>query len=288
MDTNATRALIEYLGFMRQMGFEGLYLPANPFTQPMPVDDHRPRVAGEASTPVESSNKMESRPVAVPHLKPLDCEGGALLVSPVTQHGAREVRNKIAAIHETQPEARMRHMFQCFVQCQACGLGVTRRRFVFGEGPCGASVMFVGEGPGREEDRQGRPFVGNAGELLTKMIAAMGMTRKEVFVGNVVKCRPPMNRAPLPDEIAACSAMLEEQIRCVSPKVIVSLGATALRFFLGTDVSMTRRRGRFLNYQGIPVMPTFHPAYMLRQPSSKRLVWEDLQKVMAHLNPPKV
>jgi len=176
--------------------------------------------------------------------------------------------------------------------CRRCNLCENRRRTVFGEGDPDADLVFVGEGPGEEEDRQGRPFVGRAGELLTKMIAAMGLTRQQVYICNIVKCRPPGNRAPTPEEVAACWQYLIRQLQIIQPKVIVTLGNPATQNLLNTRIGITRMRGNWQvlpaigeGLQGIPVMPTFHPAYLLRQytPENRRKVWEDLQKVIEKL-----
>ena len=167
--------------------------------------------------------------------------------------------------------------------CQRCGLCAQRSHIVFGVGAADARVMFVGEGPGAEEDRRGEPFVGRAGELLTRMIGAMGLRRSDVYIANVVKCRPPNNRDPLPDEVARCEPFLLRQIAAVAPDVIVTLGRFAAQSLLESDVGITRLRGTWQHYHGIAVMPTLHPAYLLRNPSAKRDVWEDLRKVMARL-----
>ena len=143
--------------------------------------------------------------------------------------------------------------------------------------------MFIGEGPGRDEDLQGRPFVGRAGQLLDKMIAAIGLQRQQVYIGNIVKCRPPNNRTPLPDEVEACINYIKWQIYLIHPKIIVLLGATAAHALLGDNRGIMRLRGQWLSYQGIPVMPTFHPAFLLRQEEAKRDAWHDLQEVMARL-----
>ena len=164
--------------------------------------------------------------------------------------------------------------------CTRCRLCEKRTNPVPGEGNPNADLMFIGEGPGAEEDATGRPFVGAAGQLLDKMINAMTFQREDVFIANIVKCRPPGNRAPAPDEAAACIGYLKGQIAQVRPKVIVCLGATALTFLTGEQGGITRLRGKWLEFEGIPVMPTFHPAYLLRQPSAKRDAWHDLQMVM--------
>ncbi len=173
--------------------------------------------------------------------------------------------------------------------CTKCKLCESRTQTVFGEGSFDADLMFVGEGPGETEDRLGRPFVGRAGNLLDKMIVAMGLSREQVFIANVVKCRPPGNRTPLADEVAACADFLRTQILTIQPKVIVTLGGPAAKLLLQTDIGITRIRGKWHNLaalfpQGphIPVMPTFHPAYLLRQytEDNRRKVWSDLKDVM--------
>jgi uracil-DNA glycosylase family 4 len=164
--------------------------------------------------------------------------------------------------------------------CRRCKLCGGRKQIVFGVGNPRAELVFVGEGPGAEEDAQGIPFVGAAGQLLTKMIEAMGFGRDDVYICNVVKCRPPGNRNPEPDEIAACEPFLQSQLRALRPKVIVALGKFAAQTLLNESKPITRLRGTWREYQGIPLMPTFHPAYLLRNPADKKLVWSDLQQVM--------
>ena len=165
--------------------------------------------------------------------------------------------------------------------CRLCKLGRTRTNAVPGEGHPHARIMFVGEGPGADEDAQGRPFVGAAGRLLDKIIAAMDLNRKEVFIGNVVKCRPPGNRVPESDEVSACVPYLARQIELIRPDILVILGATALKALIDPKASITRMRGTWLTRSGIMVMPTFHPAALLRDPGKKVLVWEDMNKVTA-------
>jgi DNA polymerase len=165
--------------------------------------------------------------------------------------------------------------------CRRCRLCEKRTQVVFGVGDPGARLMFVGEGPGADEDAQGEPFVGRAGQLLTKMIEAMGLKRSQVYIANVVKCRPPENRTPLPDEVATCSPFLFRQIAAIGPRVIVCLGTPSAQAVLGTRETITRLRGTFRDVGGYRVMPTFHPAYLLRNPAAKRDVWEDLKQVMA-------
>lgn len=172
-------------------------------------------------------------------------------------------------------------------ECRRCRLAEGRSQIVFGTGDPRARVLFVGEGPGADEDRVGEPFVGRAGQLLTDIIQkGMGLKRSEVYIANVVKCRPPENRKPLPDEMAACLPFLEAQIAAVSPEVIVALGATALEALLGRQAPITRVRGQWMEWRGVPLMPTFHPSYLLRNPAAKREVWLDIQAVMARLGLP--
>jgi uracil-DNA glycosylase len=163
--------------------------------------------------------------------------------------------------------------------CQRCKLARTRKTIVFGQGNPQAALMFVGEAPGADEDEQGLAFVGKAGQLLTKIIEAMGMTREDVFIANILKCRPPQNRNPEPDEVLACHPFLEKQIAAIQPKVIVGLGKFGAQWLLKTMEPITRLRGRLGQFQGIMVMPTYHPAYLLRNPGSKKEVWEDMKVV---------
>jgi len=168
-------------------------------------------------------------------------------------------------------------------ECTRCKLHSTRHKIVFGDGNPKAQLVFVGEGPGADEDAQGLPFVGRAGKLLTQMIEAMGLQRRDVYICNVVKCRPPGNRQPEPDEVACCSPFLFRQLDSIGPKVIVCLGATAFQTLLGTNRSISHYRGQWIDFRGYKMLPTYHPAYLLRNPAAKADVWKDLQKVMAEL-----
>ncbi len=168
-------------------------------------------------------------------------------------------------------------------ECKRCKLCEGRKNIVFGEGSPEADLMFIGEGPGRDEDIQSRPFVGEAGKLLTSLIEKLGMKREEVYIANIVKCRPPHNRNPEGDEIAQCRPFLQKQVEIIKPGVIVCLGKVSANVLLEVDTAITRMRGNFFTYSGIPVMPTFHPAYLLRSPKDKWLTWEDMQKVMVKL-----
>lgn len=167
--------------------------------------------------------------------------------------------------------------------CRRCKLCNSRTHIVFGEGNPKARLVFVGEGPGNDEDIQGKPFVGKAGQLLTKIIKAMNLTREHVYICNIIKCRPPRNRTPEPDEIKACLPFLKRQISAVSPDFICALGSVAIRALLDQEIFISRVRGKFFEFKGIKVMPTYHPAYLLRNPTKKRDVWEDVQKIMKEM-----
>jgi uracil-DNA glycosylase family 4 len=167
--------------------------------------------------------------------------------------------------------------------CQRCRLATGRNKIVFADGDANAQLMFVGEGPGADEDAQGLPFVGRAGQLLNNMIGAMGLKREQVYIANIVKCRPPQNRKPEPDEAHTCMPFLERQIEVVRPRVLVALGATAATYLLGMRGSIGSMRGRIHDYRGIQTVVTYHPAYLLRDPTQKKEAWKDLQMAMAAL-----
>lgn len=176
-------------------------------------------------------------------------------------------------------EARLARLAEAVQRCRRCPLYRTRTHAVVSDGTPHAKLVFVGEAPGREEDLQGKPFVGAAGQLLTRMIEAMGLRRQDVYICNVLKDRPPANRTPLPEEVEACLPFLEEQLAIVQPRVICLLGAVAAKALLGPHVAITKVRGAILDYRGIPAVPTFHPAYLLRNPAAKKDAWSDLKKV---------
>ncbi len=170
--------------------------------------------------------------------------------------------------------------------CRRCHLSQGRTHVVFGTGNPDADVVFVGEAPGRDEDIKGEPFVGKAGQLLTRIINAMGLTRDDVYICNVIKCRPPDNRDPLPAEIEMCEPFLKEQLRIIKPRAICALGTFASQTLLNSEVRISRLRGQFRDYNGIPLMPTYHPSFLLRNPHAKRDVWEDVKMVMELLDLP--
>ena len=168
--------------------------------------------------------------------------------------------------------------------CRRCGLWETRTQTVFGRGNPRAPLMFIGEAPGAEEDRQGLPFVGAAGKLLDKMIFAMGLTQDEVYIANILKSRPPGNRDPKPDEVEACWPFLERQIELIDPRVICTLGRPSANALLDTNASMGSLRGRWHTFKGIPLLPTYHPAYLLRSPGQKSKTWQDLKMIIQALS----
>jgi DNA polymerase len=231
-------------------------------------------------------------------------EAVAAAAPPAVAKGAKAASGPGAAAAEAQgppaadagapppsadPDAALAALRREVLPCTRCKLHQARRTVVFGEGDPRARVMFVGEAPGAVEDQTGRPFVGPAGQLLDKIIAnAMGLRRDDVYIANVNKCRPPGNREPEPDEVAACLPYLRRQVEIVQPAVIVALGRTAAHNLLGTTESTGRLRGRLLDYHGIPVVVTWHPAYLLRDPSHKRETWDDIKRVNVLLGRPEV
>src|SRR6185369_11004687 len=202
---------------------------------------------------------------------------------PVKQTSETMFGDIAPTLHETKDtiESIRAEIGDC-TRCELCGLG--RKQIVHSTGNFNAELMFVGEAPGADEDEQGFPFVGRAGQLLTKIIEGIGMKREEVFIGNINRCRPPGNRQPLPAETIACRPFLLREVAVVRPKVIVVMGNTATQNLLGIKTPISKLRGNFQEYFGVKVMPTFHPAYLLRDPHKKREVWEDMKKVRDYLN----
>jgi DNA polymerase len=232
-----------------------------PAPQPTPSAVAAPREAVSAPSRIDAV--MQPAPVAVERVV------RAPLVIPVDRE------ERIQRLQVLADETRA---------CTRCGLHAERKQAVFARGTGSSGLCFVGEAPGADEDQQGFPFVGAAGQLLDRMIEAMGIGRDDVYVCNIVKCRPPKNRKPEPDEMAACIPFLEEQLGLIAPQVIVALGAVAVQGLLGSTEGITRMRGKWKLYRGrVPVMPTFHPAYLLRTPGAKREVWDDLQAVLRQM-----
>lgn len=223
------------------------------------LEEHLQQLRDEGVTEVEADPEQVRRLAVAPVFPPPAAEESADVAA-----GLAAVAEKVRA-------------------CTLCPLHATRTRTVPGQGSTAPEIMFIGEGPGADEDQQGLAFVGRAGQLLTKIIEAMGFTREQVFIGNIVKCRPPGNRVPMPEEMQTCLPYLREQIALLKPKVIVALGATAVKGLLDTQSGITRLRGQWMSYEGIDLMPTFHPAYLLRNPAGKKDVWEDMKAVLARL-----
>lgn len=259
-----TRALRAHLEWQAVTGATGL--------------ERAPREA--AAGPVAASTVAPSTRAVAPSAAPLSVAAAAPVVT-AAPAAAATVESAIRAADEPR---RLDVLAEIVRACTRCGLCKQRKQTVFARGTGSSGVCFVGEGPGADEDAQGLPFVGKAGQLLDRMIDAMGLGRDEVYVCNIVKCRPPDNRKPEPDEMAACMPYLNEQLELTAPRVIVALGATAVQGLLGTSEGIMRMRGKWKSYRGqIDVMPTFHPAYLLRTPAAKREVWEDLQEVLRRI-----
>ncbi len=199
----------------------------------------------------------------------------------INREKIEELREKVKKLEKKiDKEKLLKNLREELGNCKRCKLHAGRNNIVFGEGNPEAKLMFVGEGPGRDEDIQGRPFVGRAGKLLDKMIAAMGLKREDVYIANVVKCRPPNNRNPEPDEVAICSPFLIKQIEIIDPAVIICLGAVSAQFLLNTKINVSKLRGIVHKYKRSNLIVTYHPAYLLRNPSQKKNAWEDLQMAM--------
>ena len=213
------------------------------------------------------------------YLKKLYLESIGLDYLPVSAADIHEKPGETVPQFETLEELRDE-----IGDCQRCELSKGRKTIVFGVGNPDADLVFVGEAPGRDEDIQGEPFVGKAGQLLTKIISAMGLTRDKVYICNVIKCRPPDNRDPLPSEIQMCEPFLKEQLNIIKPRAICTLGSFASQTLLKSEVRISRLRGQLRDYNGVPLMPTYHPSYLLRNPQAKREVWEDIKKVMELLD----
>jgi len=198
----------------------------------------------------------------------------------VTAPAGSDVQNASAAIPGSET---LDTVFNDLGDCQRCGLGASRTKLVYGVGNPNARLVLVGEAPGREEDLQGEPFVGEAGRLLDRILQAMGLHRDDVYLCNVLKCRPPNNRDPQPDEVATCEVFLARQIAAIRPQVIIGLGRFAVHSLLKTNAPISKLRGEWQSYQGIPLMPTYHPAYLLNNPEGKRDVWDDMKQVLRRL-----
>ena len=240
---------------------------ASRHTAPAPGDSARRAAAADA----HDASAAPAAPPGADRPTPVVSEAFDLLIEPPVR-AAADLPQLRAAIGD----------------CTRCKLAGGRTNLVFGVGNPAAELVFVGEAPGRDEDLRGEPFVGRAGQLLTEIITkGMKLRREDIYIANIIKCRPPQNRNPEPDEIAACEPFLVRQLALIRPKVIVALGTFAAQTLLKTRTPITRLRGTWTDYHGIPLMPTFHPAYLLRNPADKRVVWADIQQVMGALGLPR-
>jgi len=217
---------------------------------------------------------------------PVRSSPSPVVAPPVRKAAVKPAPVKPEPVIQTVDAGTLDEIAAMAAACKVCNLHKTRTKSVPGQGNARPELMFIGEAPGYEEDINGLAFIGAAGQLLTKMIVAMNMTRDDVFIANIAKCRPPANRTPLPDEMAACLPFLKAQIKLLKPRVIVVLGATATKGLLGEAVGITKIRGKWKTFEGIDVMPTFHPAYLLRVPSAKKDAWADLKEVLRKLGKP--
>jgi DNA polymerase len=257
---------------LRAMGITDLVLPAEAPRAPAP--------AARAAQPPPARSAAPLPPAHAPRATPPPVGPQASLPPPAA---AAAERGAVVAASAGDRAAALAAEKAALQACRRCKLCESRKTIVYGVGSPHADVMFVGEGPGEDEDRTGEPFVGKAGQLLTKIIEAMGLTREQVYIANVVKCRPPNNRTPMLDETEQCYPFLRRQIEIVRPRIIVSLGLSASQTLLQVTIPIGKLRGNFYKFGEARVMPTFHPAYLLRTPGDKKLVWDDMKKVMAEL-----
>jgi len=244
--------------------------------------------AQKSTSPPAGPAKGEKKPVAPSNPAPKSASGASISLQQASAAPSIDifVADGPDALPPLLREEKIRLLAQLEEQqvriCRKCRLSETRTQTVFGEGDVDAPTFFIGEGPGETEDKTGRPFVGRAGQLLDQMIVALGLNREQVYIANIVKCRPPQNRGPAPDEVETCTTYLVRKIEIIRPKVIVTLGLPAAKYMLNSNLSMGRLRGQWHQWRGIKLMPTFHPAYLLRSYTveNRQAVWSDLQKVM--------
>ncbi len=284
MDDRLLQELSAWLDFYRDMGFEGLYLPpvsertrSSPATNSAGGSAPGPSAASDAT----DSNEPSGAAPALGMLPPQSAQkanAAPLLPASSRNFSLFEPAPPPPKLKETLDEIRFD-----LGDCHRCRLSQGRKTIVFGQGNPRAELVFVGEGPGADEDEQGLPFVGRAGQLLNRMIQAIGLRREEVYICNVVKCRPPGNRTPAPDEIETCSPFLYRQIEAIRPKLICCLGAPAVRTVLGVKEGITKIRGRFYEYAGVKALATVHPAYILRNPREEKILREDFEKIREFL-----
>ena len=261
--------LLQYLRYLKEQGVSHLPVSA-------PLSPREPKQAPPASAPGNTPAAAPQRPAPPAPPRPAKPAAFAKQAAPPTPSAA-------PAPCPVPPDSPLYPIAQEIAACTLCPLHATRTNTVPGQGALQPDIMFIGEGPGADEDAQGLSFVGRSGQLLTKMIEAMGYTRDTVFIGNIVKCRPPGNRAPTPVEMAGCIPYLKRQIAIIQPKIIVCLGATAAKGLVNETMPIGKARGQWREFEGIPVMLTFHPAYLLRDGRQKKPAWDDLKAVLAKL-----
>ena len=270
-----TLEIENHLRFYREMGLEDLGGSQRVFLEYHQTDAVLER---SGTTKLTSSSELSNE-------SDLDQASTDLFgeIIPTHDQSSRQRRTPSLPILESN-DSSLEAIMKDIGDCTRCRLHEQRRTIVFGEGDPQAELVFVGEGPGAEEDATGRPFVGRAGQLLDKIIIAIGLKREDVYIANIVKCRPPGNRTPELDEVATCEPFLLRQLAFIRPKVIVALGSPSFQCLLRTREPITKARGQWREWNGIRVMPTFHPAFLLRSPDKKREVWEDMKKVRDYLN----
>lgn len=293
------RALVaevkEYLSYFQELGVEGLgeTREQEVSAAPVPVQDmplKRNALAAEAREKEQQQQTVEASPLSISETSQPTGEQNEMAKRKTPELESPGPVETLFGVITPKDEASLpradetlEDIWNDIGECVRCPLNEGRTHIVNSEGNRRARLMFVGEAPGADEDAQARPFVGRAGQLLNKIIEAIGLKREDVFIGNVNRCRPPQNRTPTPAEAATCKPFLMREIAVVKPDVIVVLGNTAMKNLLDTKEGITKLRGQFMDYRGIKVMPTFHPAYLLRDPSKKRETWEDMKKVRDYL-----
>lgn len=293
MNETQRRKVAAMLEFYGELGIEEFYLGRSDAAKAAPVPGPVP--AGDATTsspPARQAPRPGPQPPKVEFGKP-PAQLYNTAAEPQIATAPGPVAQSMSLFEAPSPgttsreDETLEQIRKDLGDCHRCRLAGGRHSIVFGQGNPHAELVFVGEGPGADEDAQGLPFVGRAGRLLNKMIELAGMKREEVYICNIVKCRPPNNRTPLPDEIETCSPFLMRQIRAIKPRLVCCLGAPAVRTLLGVKEGITKIRGRFYDFHGTTALPTFHPAYILRNPREERILREDFQKIVEFLNQPR-
>ena len=281
MDENLRQELTAWLEFYQELGIES-------FSRRPPA----PKL-GVPKAEAQQSLVPQSEPAPPPTPTMANQKATLETFRPNTMSPKPIVQNLKLSLFEASPATPVPRERETLEQiradlgdCQRCRLASTRKTIVFGQGNPHAELVFVGEGPGADEDEQGLPFVGRAGQLLNRMMQLVGLMREEVYICNILRCRPPNNRPPQPEEAAHCREYLEETLDLVRPRYICALGATAAKYLLGTTLGITKMRGKFYDYRGIPVMCTFHPSYLLRDPTKKKEVWDDMKALLTRMGKP--